>query len=58
MKALRKKKPELHKDWIKIVLERYYDPMYEYQLAKKIDRLSFSGTSSEVRAWITAFFEN
>ncbi len=58
MKAFREKKPELHKDWIKIVLERYYDPMYEYQLAKKIDRLNFSGTSSEVRAWITAFFEN
>ena len=58
MQAFREKKPELHKDWIKILLERYYDPMYVYQLSKKIDRLTFSGTPSEVRAWITAFFEN
>ena len=58
LKAFREKKPELHKDWIKIVLEQYYDPMYVYQLSKKINRLTFSGTSSEVTAWITAFFEN
>ena len=58
LKAFRDKKPELHKDWIKIVLEQYYDPMYVYQLTKKIDRLTFTGTPSEVRAWITAFFEN
>ena len=53
-----KKKLGNHKDWIKIVLEQYYDPMYVYQLTKKIDRLTFTGTPSEVRAWITAFFEN
>ena len=58
LKAFQENKPELHKDWIKIVLERYYDPMYVYQLSKKIDRVTFSGTQSEVKAWITAFFEN
>jgi tRNA 2-selenouridine synthase len=34
---------EHHKDWIKILLDDYYDPMYDYQLSKKSDRVIFRG---------------
>jgi len=38
----------LHRDWIKSLLVDYYDPMYDYQLTKKTDRVIFQGSSSEV----------
>lgn len=40
-----------HKDWIKILLANYYDPMYDYQLAKKSDRIVFRGNSDEFLSW-------
>ncbi|MFT6093777.1 MAG: tRNA 2-selenouridine synthase [Pseudohongiellaceae bacterium] len=40
-----------HKDWIKILLVNYYDPMYDYQLAKKSDRIVFRGNSAEFVSW-------
>lgn len=40
-----------HKDWIKILLANYYDPMYDYQLAKKSDRIVFRGNADEFLSW-------
>ena len=40
-----------HKDWIAYLLTHYYDPMYDYQLSLKQDRVVMQGTSSELVAW-------
>ena len=37
---------------ITLLLERYYDPMYEYQLAKKQSRVIFRGDYDEVHHWL------
>ena len=39
---------EFHKEWIKILLQDYYDPMYDYQLSKKTERITFRGDSQSV----------
>jgi len=43
---------EIHREWIKILILEYYDPMYEYQLSKKEDRIIFEGTRKEISEWI------
>ena len=40
--------PENFKEWIKILLVDYYDPMYDYQLSKKQERVIFKGNQNEV----------
>lgn len=39
----------LHRVWIETLLTDYYDPMYDYQLEKKQDRVVFSGTWDALR---------
>jgi len=41
-----------HINWIAVILKDYYDPMYQYQLGKKADRIQFTGTSQEVKEWL------
>ncbi|AGH82353.1 tRNA 2-selenouridine synthase [Psychromonas sp. CNPT3] len=41
-----------HQSWIEIILRDYYDPMYQYQLASKTQRIQFSGSSDEVAQWL------
>jgi tRNA 2-selenouridine synthase len=43
----------LHREWILELLERYYDPMYEYQLEQRKDNVPilFRGTADEVVDW-------
>lgn len=43
---------EHHKEWIRTLLMEYYDPMYDYQLAQKSDRLVFRGESEPVLEYI------
>ena len=45
---------ENFKDWIKVLLIDYYDPMYDYQLSKKQERVIFKGNKNEV----LDYFEN
>ncbi|NKQ40022.1 MAG: tRNA 2-selenouridine(34) synthase MnmH [Sulfurovum sp.] len=40
--------PSLHKVWIEKLLTRYYDPMYEYQLSQKQERVIFRGNNTEI----------
>ena len=40
---------EGHRVWIETLLTEYYDPMYDYQLEKKQDRVVFSGTWDVLR---------
>lgn len=44
--------PLLHKDWIRILLLEYYDPMYDYQLDKKRERIVFRGEPDAVRDFL------
>lgn len=43
---------EDHINWIAVILNDYYDPMYQYQLAKKVSRIQFTGTYLEVKEWL------
>lgn len=40
-----------HLDWITALLVDYYDPMYEYQLAKQSDKITFRGSYDAVLEW-------
>jgi tRNA 2-selenouridine synthase len=42
-----------HREWIAYLLERYYDPMYEYQLTQREGARLFQGSREEVLAWTT-----
>ncbi|MFT6051484.1 MAG: tRNA 2-selenouridine synthase [Halioglobus sp.] len=42
-----------HRDWITVLLDQYYDSMYDYQLSKRTGRELFSGTCDQVVAWAT-----
>jgi tRNA 2-selenouridine synthase len=37
-----------HKQWIRVMLQEYYDPMYAYQLERKADRVAFKGSYGQV----------
>jgi len=39
---------ELYYDIIKVLLSDYYDPMYQYQLTKKQNRIKFQGNQTEI----------
>lgn len=43
---------ELHRSWIEFLLERYYDPMYDWQLKQKRGDVLFRGSRNEVVEWI------
>lgn len=42
----------LHRQWISFLLEKYYDPMYEYQLQQRQGRELFRGDRDEVLQWV------
>ncbi len=46
----RKGDPAQHMHWIRTLLKDYYDPMYQYQLSKKSDRVVFRGSYDDVVA--------
>lgn len=41
-----------HRDWIAPLLSEYYDPMYDYQLAGKRERIVFRGERDAVLDWL------
>lgn len=41
----------LHRQWIALLLEQYYDPMYEYQLAQREGDVLFRGDRAAVIHW-------
>jgi len=45
---LRTDDPGEHRRWIRELLERYYDPMYDYQIERKQDRIVFRGNAQAV----------
>ena len=43
---------ELHSAWIVHLLKHYYDPMYDYQLSLKTERIVFRGDSTGCRDYL------
>lgn len=43
---------DAHKDWIRFLLNRYYDPMYDYLLSLKQDRIVVKGSVSVIQDWL------
>ncbi len=41
-----------HLDWIALLLHKYYDPMYEYQLQKKAGKILFRGSHQAMHEWL------
>ncbi|MEN8213875.1 MAG: tRNA 2-selenouridine(34) synthase MnmH [Pseudomonadota bacterium] len=41
-----------HDAWIAALLSDYYDPMYDYQLAKKEKNIVFTGDAAALKAWL------
>ncbi|WP_127956765.1 tRNA 2-selenouridine(34) synthase MnmH [Serratia microhaemolytica] len=41
-----------HQQWLIPLVQHYYDPMYRYQLEKKVARIVFRGTFPEVEAFL------
>lgn len=39
---------EAHKEWVQILLEEYYDPMYNYQIEKSPIPIIFRGSEEEI----------
>ena len=44
---------DAHAVWIAALLSDYYDPMYDYQLDNKRDRIVYRGDAPAVREWLT-----
>ncbi|GIU25746.1 tRNA 2-selenouridine(34) synthase MnmH [Shewanella sp. MBTL60-007] len=41
-----------HLAWIERLLTKYYDPMYQYQIDKKADRIIFKGDHDAMHQWL------
>lgn len=52
--AHRRGDPALHRRWIELLLAEYYDPMYDYQLANKRERVIFAGRPEAVAEFLSA----
>ncbi len=48
---------EDHFSWLTLLLRYYYDPMYDYQLARKKDRLIHSGPKNAVKEFLMTKFD-
>ena len=48
------RRDDAHRSWIRRLLEYYYDPMYDYQLAGKKDRVVMHGDPREVADYLAA----
>jgi tRNA 2-selenouridine synthase len=43
---------DAHKEWMGMLLKEYYDPMYDYQIAGKSDRVLFRGSAGDIRSYL------
>lgn len=41
-----------HRAWVKLLLTDYYDPMYDFQISKKSERIVFRGGRDEVLGYL------
>lgn len=45
---------QLHQAWIEFLLSDYYDPMYDYQIGQKRERIVFAGNAQAVQAYLAS----
>ena len=50
--ALTEGDPGLHRQWIRRLLIEYYDPMYDYQIAAKQDRIVYRGDADAIAGYL------
>ncbi len=43
---------DAHRAWIGMLLDWYYDPLYDYQIARKQDRIVFKGNADAIRDYL------
>ena len=43
-----------HREWIRFLLQQYYDPMYDYQLEQRAGKVLMSGPRETVITWVRA----
>ncbi len=48
---------EHHKAWIRVLLVDYYDPMYDFQTARKEDRVIFRGQYDDVLDYLESNYQ-
>ena len=53
--AFSENEEEKHLQWIEILLTKYYDKMYDYQLSKKQNRCLMRGDYQEVKGYLTEY---
>ena len=46
-----------HREWIHSLLIDYYDPMYDYQLSKKADKIQFRGEQASIVQYLKDSYE-
>ena len=49
---------ELHRQWIDRLLQWYYDPMYDYQLGRKAERIVRRGPPEEIAAYLRSRYKS
>ncbi|MCY4128508.1 MAG: tRNA 2-selenouridine(34) synthase MnmH [Gammaproteobacteria bacterium] len=52
-RAINQGSESLHLNWIASLFNWYYDPMYEYQLNRKLDRVVFRGDAQAVSEYLS-----
>lgn len=46
-----------YKEWVEYLLREYYDPMYDYQIQKRSDKVVFRGGAAEIQEYIKNHIE-
>lgn len=46
---------DAYKAWVVYLLREYYDPMYDYQIQKRAERVAFRGSAEEVLAYLAEY---
>ena len=52
LKVQKKDNFQSHRKWLEEITTSYYDPLYEFKLEKRKDRICFRGNHKEVLDWL------
>jgi tRNA 2-selenouridine synthase len=46
-----------YREWVEYLLVQYYDPMYDYQIQKRSEKVAFRGEAAEIQEYIKNHIE-